>query len=117
MEEEQVAALKIASICDEVLVAAITGYEGSPTNGVARDEDWYRKSVMLWQASREYQRRHGNADHKSRRMTSHSPAQLKDLAMEYDLEASALLALQHAVAAYKKCVPEAHIEATSSRLF
>lgn len=116
MEEEQDAALQLASTCDALLLSAIGAYETAPSVGVAKEEEWYRKAVMLWQASREYQRRHGGVDLKSRRMSAHTPEQLKDLAMEYDLEASALLALQHAVAAYKKCVPEAHIEATASRL-
>ncbi len=115
-EEEQIAALQIASICDEVLLVAIGAYEDAPANGVPKDEEWYRKGVMLWQASREYQRRHSGADLKSRRLGAHSPEQLKQLTMEYDLEASALLALQHAMTAFRKIVPEAHIEATSSRL-
>jgi uncharacterized protein YeaC (DUF1315 family) len=115
-EEEQIAALEIASICDAVLLASIGAYESTGTAGAVKEEEWYRKAVMLWQASREYQRRHAGADLKSRTLTSHSPEQLKQLTMEYDLEASALLALQHALTAYRKCVPEAHIEATSSRL-
>jgi hypothetical protein len=115
-EEEQIAALEVASMCDEVLLVAIAGYEGTPAGAVAKEEEWYRKAVLLWQASREYQRRHSGVDLRSRRLTAHAPAQLKELAMEYDLEASALLALQHAVVAYRKCVPEAHIEATATRL-
>lgn len=115
VEEEQEAALQVASLCDAVLVAGIAAYEALPSSGV-REEEWYRKGMTLWQASRDYERRHSRADLKSRRLSSHSPEQLKQLAMEYDLEASALLALQHALTAYRKCVPEAHIEATSSRL-
>ena len=115
-EDEQDSALQLATTCDTLLLAAISAYEGAPSVGVAKEEEWYRKAVMLWQASREYQRRHSGVDLKSRRMSAHAPEQLKDLAMEYDLEASACLALQHAVAAYRKCVPEAHIEANSSRL-
>jgi hypothetical protein len=115
-EDEQHSALQLASTCDTLLLAAIGAYETAPSVGIAKEEEWYRKAIMLWQASREYQRRHSGVDLKSRRISAHSADQLKDLAMEYDLEASALLALQHAVTAYRKCVPEAHIEATSSRL-
>lgn len=113
---EQQAALQIAKLCDEVLKEAISGYEGAPSNGTSKDADWYKKAILLWQASREYERRHGASDHRTRNLGSHSRDGLKKLAMEYDLEASALLALQHAVSAYRKLVPEAHIEATASRL-
>ena len=113
LDEEQVAALKMACHCDEVLREAITAYEAAPANGGSRDEDWYRKGVLLWQASREYQRRHSANDVGTRRIGSHTPEGLGKLAMDFDLEASALLALQHALSAYRKSAPEAHIEATA----
>lgn len=115
-EEEQVAALKVAKICDEVLNDAISAFEGNPPNGPTKDEEWYRKGVMLWQASREYERKHGATDLKMRRLAGQSADQLRELAMEYDLEASAMLALQHALTAYRKSVPEAHLEALASRI-
>jgi hypothetical protein len=34
--------------------------------------------------------------------------------MEYDLEASALLALQHAVQAYRKAAPDAELESNGA---
>lgn len=110
------AALKVAKICDEVLMDAIAAFEGNPPNGATKEEEWYRRGVMLWQASREYERRHGATDLKTRRVANRAPDQLRELAMEYDLEASALLALQHALAAYRKSVPEAHLEALASRI-
>ncbi len=116
MDAEQLSALEIAAICDKVLLEAIGMFEAVAPAGVSKDEDWYRKSVLLWQASREYQRRHAASDFKTRRLGSHKQEQLKELAMEYDLEASALLALQHALAAYRKSVPEAHLESRASRL-
>lgn len=115
-EEEQKGALSIACLCDEILVTTIRAYEALPTNGVSKDEEWYRRAIALWHASREYQRRHGECDRKTKRISSHSPAELGELALEYDLEASALLALQHAVAAYRKVAPDAHLEASSTRV-
>lgn len=116
MDAEQLSALEQAAICDKVLLEAIGMFEAVAPAGVSKDEEWYRKGVMLWQASREYQRRHAASDQKTRRLGSHTSEQLKELTMEYDLEASALLALQHALSAYRKVIPEAHIESRASRL-
>ncbi|MGQ0648683.1 MAG: hypothetical protein ACT4P7_14075 [Gemmatimonadaceae bacterium] len=116
LDEEQFAALEIASICDVALHQARASYAGSPTNGAYKDEEWHRKALLLWQASREYERRHSASDLRTRQLGTHTRDGLKKLAMEYDLEASALLALQHALSAYRKAVPEAHIETCASRM-
>lgn len=110
-EEEQVGALRIACICDEVLAASAASYESiAATASSHRDEDWWHKANSLWHVAREYHRRHQGCDQDSRTFSKHSPARLAELAMEYDLEASALLALQHAVAAYRKVAPEAELD-------
>lgn len=115
-EGEQKAILQVACLCDEVLLDSIEHYEGSPATGAVKDEEWYRKAIQMWQASRDYERRHRAMDQSIRKMANHSSEEIKQMALEYDLEASALLALQHAIAAYRKTTPEAHIEATASRL-
>jgi hypothetical protein len=109
-EEEQVAALRIACVCDELLLESVRAYETIANGTAHRDEEWGRRANALWLASRDYERRHGECDERSRRFGSHSPSKLAELAMEYDLEASALLALKQAVAAYRKAVPEADLE-------
>ena len=109
-EEEQQGALRIACICDEVLLQSMKSYETIAAAVTAhRDEEWWHKANLLWHAGREYDRRHRNCDANSRKFASHSPKELAELTMEYDFEASALLALQHAVLAYKKVVPDAEI--------
>ena len=111
-EEEQQGALRIACICDEVLAQGMRSYESIAAAVTAhREEDWWHKANALWHAAREYDRRHRNCDQNSRRFAAHSPKELAELAMEFDLEASALLALQHAVTAYKRAVPDAEIDA------
>lgn len=115
-DAEQFTALEMAGICDKVLLEAIGMFEAVGASAPSKDEEWYKKAILLWQASREYQRRHAQTDFNSRRLGNHTAEQLKQLTLEYDLEASALLALQHAVSAYRKAVPEAHIEAMASRL-
>jgi len=110
-EEEQQSALRVACICDEVLVASGKAYETiAATASAHKDEEWWHKANSLWHAAREYHRRHQGCDQDSRTFTDHSPARLAELTMEYDLEASALLALQHAVTAYRKVVPDADLD-------
>lgn len=114
-EEEQQGALRVACICDDVLIASAKSYESSASTASAhREEDWWHKANSLWHAAREYSRRHEGCDQDSRKFSKHSPARLAELTMEYDLEASALLALQHAVQAYRKVVPDAELDANGA---
>ena len=71
------------------------------------DEAWWHRANGLWHAAREYARRHQGCDDASRKLRNHSPEALGELAMEYDLEASAVLALRHAAQAYCKVRPQA----------
>ncbi|MEO7458232.1 MAG: hypothetical protein ABIY52_18375 [Gemmatimonadaceae bacterium] len=71
-----------------------------------RDEAWWHKANALWHASREYARRHAGCDALAKRMsTKHDSGKLGEMQMEYELEASALLALRHAADAYLKTRP------------
>jgi hypothetical protein len=70
------------------------------------DEAWWHRANALWHACREFGRRQ-MSDGSARRSTKHDPGALADLVMQYDLEASALLALRHAAEAYRKIRPEA----------
>jgi hypothetical protein len=109
-DEEQRAALRVACLCDEVLLRNIESYQKLATSPAHRDEEWYRKSTGLWAAAREYERRHTDCDVFSKNMTNPRRAKLAQLTTDYDLEASALLALQHAVQAYRKVVPDASLD-------
>ena len=107
-EREQCAALKLVAASDEQLADAAAAYEAScmKANGERRDE-WWHKANNLWHACREYARRHSLSDRASGEFRAHGASKLASLAVEYDLEASALLALQQAVDAYRKLRPEA----------
>lgn len=114
-DEEQQAALRIACLCDDVLTASVKAYEEISASATGhREEDWWHKANGLWHSAREYSRRHAGCDQKSATFSKHSPARLAELAMEYDLEASALLALQHALSAYRKAAPEADLEGANA---
>jgi hypothetical protein len=107
-EAEQRAALRLVVASDEQLAEAVASYESScmTVNG-ERQGDWWRKANNLWHASREYARRHLLSDRASGEFRAHDVTKLTALGVEYELEASALLALQHAVDAYRKLRPEA----------
>ena len=107
-ESEQRAALRLVATSDEQLVEAAAGYESScmAVNG-ERGDEWWHKANNLWHACREYERRHSLSDRASGEFRAHDVTKLASLGVEYELEASALLALQHAVDSYRKLRPEA----------
>ena len=107
-EVEQRDAFSMACMCDKTLAAALQSYERAAAEpGSHGDEDWWHRANGLWHAAREYARRHQGCDEVTRKLRNHSPETLGELAMEYDLEASAVLALRHAAQAYCKVRPEA----------
>ena len=116
-DSELESTLRLASLCDELLGQAIQSYEDAVAkDGGAATESWWHPANSLWLASREYGRRHKEVDESSRRLGAHSPSKLTELSVQYDLEASALLALDHALASYRKCCPEAeHSNADARR--
>lgn len=116
-ETEQIAALHLVVASDEQLTRAGAAYESScmTVNGERRD-DWWHKANNLWHACREYARRHSLSDRASGEFRAHDVTKLTSLGVEYELEASALLALQHAVDAYRKLRPEADVGASAPRI-
>ena len=115
-EIEQRAALRLVAASDETLAEAAAAYEAScmKVNG-ERADDWWHRANNLWQACREYARRHSLSDRASGEFRAHNASKLASLGVEYELEASSLLALQHAVEAYRKLRPEADWNAVSPR--
>jgi hypothetical protein len=71
-----------------------------------RDEAWWHKANSLWHASREFGRRHAGCEAISKKVsTKHSAEQLASMQMDYELEASSLLALRQSAEAYRKTRP------------
>ena len=107
---EEQAAYDTLDHCDRLLAEMAASYEktGARTHPDGDDEAWWHKANALWHASREFARRHLESDRAARRTSSrHAPAALAHLNMEYELEASALLALRQAMEAYRKVRPTA----------
>ena len=107
-DDEQAAALEMAYLCDDYLATAMTAYEGAKGhNDSHADDAWWHKGNMLWHATREYIRRHASCDGMAKRPGRQSKNRLGELALSFDLEASALLNLKMAADAYRAARPEA----------
>jgi hypothetical protein len=110
LEHKHVDAL--CAMCDGSLSEMSAEYQAAAASvHPERDEPWWHKANGMWHASREYARRHAGCDALSMKVSGkvsgrHSPEQLSGMQLEYELEASALLALRHAAEAYRKTRPE-----------
>ena len=105
---EQQAAVRVAVVCDEILDEAVAAYEklgGEPTHG---DDEWRRHANALWHAAREYRRRPATSNPSQN--TGAKSGTLQKLAVEYDLEASALLALKLALGGFRQICPDCELE-------
>lgn len=97
---------EMAELCElghRHLASRTHAWESAATQrrGDGEDAFWHAANT-LWHASREYARRHHSCDALTTRVGRHSTDALGALTMEYELEASALLALSHAVSVYRK---------------
>lgn len=97
----------ICAMCDGSLADLSEAYmQAAADVHPERDEPWWHKSNSLWHAAREYERRHAGCDQLGKRISGkHNAVTLTNMQMEYELEASALLALRHAADAYDKTRP------------
>jgi hypothetical protein len=97
---------EMAELCDlghRHLAARTTAWEKAAGEGQRESgAAFWHAANALWHASREYARRHRSCDAMSTTVSRRSTDALGALTLEYELEASALLALRHAVAGYRK---------------
>jgi hypothetical protein len=109
VEEEVQAVQRLCASCDEDLRALTAAYEeaSASVHPTGDDEGWWHRANALWLASREYLRRNGGCNAASRELKEHGPERLGELHTEFELEASALLALRHAAEAYQRDRPVA----------
>ena len=81
----------------------VVAWEKAAAEGQGKnDEAFWHAANALWHASREYARRHHSCDTLHAKISRRSTDALGALTLEYELEASALLALRHAVSGYRK---------------
>jgi hypothetical protein len=105
---EQLAAVRVAVVCDEILDEAVSAYERHAGEASTGDDEWRRQANALWHASREYRRRPATNSTGSGNQVKGGG--LQKLAMEYDLEASALLALKLALGGFRQICPDCELE-------
>ena len=102
--------LEVAELCDACLrhlAKRTTAYESAAAAGKGKTDDalWHAANA-LWHSSRDYARRHHFCDSLSGKSGKHSSDHFATLHTEYELEASALLALRNVIATYRKLRPE-----------
>ena len=109
LPEEIEAAQQACEHCDDVLRTLANTYEETAAHvrPTGEDEGWWHRANALWLASREYLRRNGGCDAATKELKPHDAGRLGALHLEYELEASALLALRQAAEAYKADRPSA----------
>ena len=97
----------LCAMCDGSLAELSAEYTEAAANAHPdQDEAWWHKANTLWHASREFARRHAACDDMAKGVANKRSAErLGSMQMEYELEASALLALRHAADAYAKTRP------------
>ena len=98
----------LCKVCDDSLREMTEAYsEAAASLTPSRDEAWWHKANALWHSAREYSRRHAGCEAMSRKVSSnHKPEQLANMQMEYELLASAMLAMRQAADAYCRTRPE-----------
>jgi predicted ribonuclease YlaK len=100
---ELAAAHALVDTIDLALAECVQAFEKSCAKvHVSDDVDVRHTANTLWLAAREYLRRHSIAERASQQLTHHDVEQLGVLKFEYELEASALLALRQATTAFGK---------------
>lgn len=98
----------LCQVCDDSLREMAEAYSKAAANvAPSRDELWWHKANALWHSAREYSRRHAGCEAMGRKVSSnHKPEQLGSMQMEYELLASAMLAMRQAADAYCRSRPE-----------
>jgi hypothetical protein len=103
------AAEALVDTCDLALAECVSEFEKQCSKVQVSDSPETRQAASaLWLAAREYLRRLSIAEKASRQLTQqHGADKFSDLHLEYELEASALLALKHSSGTYLKLRPDA----------
>lgn len=93
----------------EALATMLESYEKSSSSLKVEGENeaWWRKANAVWMASREFARRHRGTDAAAKDLEAPDAGRFGELALDFELEASALLALRQATDTYRQVRPEA----------
>lgn len=97
----------IAEACDRHVGDLVAAFETNAGDGGYATDEERRAAQALWMASREFVRRWAGTDLAARELKRHSAEKLTALHADFELQASAQLALRQAVSAYGKVRPDA----------
>jgi hypothetical protein len=101
------AAHAMVDTIDLALAECVRDFEKTCAKATISDDAAVRQAAnAMWLAAREYLRRNSIAEKASRQLTQHDVEKLGGLQLEYELEASALLGLKHAMSTYQKLRPD-----------
>lgn len=99
---EQKGALRGLRAVDEILDEAVDLYELACLKDSSHGDDpWWHRANMVWRTAKEYLRHQAASNRLTRWGADHGHAELRELSIEYELEASALLRMRHAVDSYQ----------------
>jgi hypothetical protein len=110
LEAEHRAAEETCAVVANALAHMVETYREAAKDlrpAAGPDADWWHRANALWHASREFVRRQTCGERSVPGPAKHDSDALGDLLVQYDLEASALLALRQAADAYRKVRPGA----------
>lgn len=107
-QSELAAAYAMVDTIDLALAESVRDFEKCCAKlPVSDDPELKQKANTLWLAARDYLRRHSIAEKASRQLTQHDAEKLGVIKFEFELEASAMLALRQATAAVGRIRPQA----------
>jgi hypothetical protein len=107
-QAELSAAYAMVDTIDLALAECVRDFEKCcATSPVSDDPELKQRANTLWLAARDYLRRHSIAEAASRQLKAHDAEKLGVIKFEFELEASAMLALRQATAALARIRPEA----------
>lgn len=100
-DQEFEAAWAMADMAEAQMAVRTASYEEIAAAGRgAEPEDWWHRANGLWMACREYARRYAASADAASRRKRHTAVQLGEIAVEYELEISARLAVKQAMTGY-----------------
>lgn len=100
-DQEFESAWDMADLAEQQLGLRTAHYEEMAAAGRgAEPEDWWHRANALWMACREYSRRYSASAVAASRRKRHTEKELQEIAVEYELEVSARLAVKQAMKAY-----------------
>lgn len=100
-DHEFAAAWDMADLAEQQMGLRTSGYEEFAAAGRGvESEEWWRSANALWMACREYSRRYSASAVAASRRKRHTEKEFAEIAVEYELEVSARMAVKQALKGY-----------------